>query len=164
MGAGKTTIGREVAHRLGLNFFDLDEEIVAQSCFESVREIFEVCGEAFFRIKEAEVLTKLLRHDSVVVATGGGVVTNELAIPDLKRSAQEGEVVYLRAEFGTLVGRVGGDLGRPLFQDFDKARALFESRQEYYSRFASWTVQVDSDTLESIVEMIVSTVQRNQVL
>ena len=158
MGAGKTTVGEEVARRLGLNFFDLDEEVVARACFESVREIFEVCGEAFFRNREAEVLTDLLRHEGVVVATGGGVVSNDLATPDLEEAARRGEIVYLKARFETLVDRVGGDPGRPLFQDFDKARTLFETRQEKYSSFASLTVQVDDTPLESIIEKVVNTI------
>jgi len=164
MGAGKTTVGEEVAHRLGFTFFDLDREIVARSCFESVREIFEVCGEAFFRKMEAEVFSELLRHEGVVVATGGGVVSNDLATRELESSAQRGEIVYLKAHFDTLVKRVGGDHGRPLFQDIDTAKTLFDSREEKYSRYASSVVQVDNQSLEIIVEKVVAAYKANVIL
>jgi len=164
MGAGKTTVGEEVARRLGFSFFDLDKEIVAQSCFESVREIFDVCGEPFFRTREAEVFSALLRHEGVVVATGGGIVSNDLAKRDLESSGQRGEVVFLKARFDTLVGRVGGDPGRPLFQDVERAKILFDSRQKNYSKYASFTVEVDSKSLEKIIEIIASLRETNSIV
>jgi shikimate kinase len=164
MGAGKTTVGEEVARRLGLGFFDLDREVVVRSCFDSVRDIFEVCGEPFFRTREAQALSDLLQHEGVVVATGGGVVSNELATNDLGLAAQRGEVVYLKARFETLVGRVGGDPGRPLFREFNRARSLFDARQGSYSKYASLTLEVDNEPVEKIVETILNTVKMNAVL
>ena len=154
MGAGKTTVGRELAQQLGIDFFDLDEQIVARSGFPSVRDLFNSRGESFFRSQEADVFRELLQHQRVVIATGGGIISNDLAADDLEKSAQLGETVYLEGKFQTLVDRVGGDPGRPLFHDTEKAKTLFDTRRSLYFKFAAWSCQVDVESPEKIAEII----------
>jgi shikimate kinase len=139
MGAGKTTVGRRLAERLGAPFVDLDPEIEGRVGM-SVREIFATQGEAEFRRLEREALAATLAHPDAVIATGGGTVVFE-ANARLIRAG--GLSVFLNPAFGTIVGRIGG-LGkadRPLFQDEAQALALYRERLPAY-RKADLTVDI----------------------
>src|SRR5260221_13023268 len=91
MGAGKTTVGRLLARRLKLRFYDSDHEI-ERRCGVKVPLIFDIEGEAGFRARESQVLAELTALDSVVLATGGGTV---LAEENRRRRARGGPVVCL---------------------------------------------------------------------
>ncbi len=135
MGAGKTSVGRALAARLGVPFVDLDDEIERRAG-RSVREIFAAAGEAEFRRLELEALAELLaRPDLVdpVVATGGGTVALE---PTARLLRGAGLTVWLNPPFGTIVERIGGlgKLDRPLFHDEAEAWALYRQRLPAYQR------------------------------
>ncbi len=131
MGAGKTSVGRRLAARLGWPFIDLDDEI-EKVAGESVREIFDKVGEGGFREIEARVLAESMRQDPVVVATGGGTLTFPR---NLAAARSAGLVVWLNPEFATLTRRIGGKgkTDRPLFRDEATVLALYRERLPAYA-------------------------------
>jgi shikimate kinase len=134
MGAGKSTIGRRLATRLGLPFVDSDEEIEGAAGL-SVPEIFERYGEAYFRDGERRVIARLIEGAPKVIATGGGAFMNEeTRTLILARST----AVWLDADIDVLVARVGRRPGaRPLLRNRDPREALAElaaHRNPYYAQ------------------------------
>lgn len=120
MGAGKTAIGRKVAHSLKLPFADSDHEIEAAARM-TIPELFELYGEAEFRALEARVIHRLLEDGPRVVSTGGGAFMNENTRAEI---AANGVSVWLKAELDVLVDRVGRKPNRPLLKTGDPREIL----------------------------------------
>ncbi len=155
MGAGKTTVGRLLAHRLGWRLFDSDAQIIKDTG-HSVPELFSQRGEAAFRAEEERVLIEALSGDEpVVVSAAGGVVLSPANRALLARS---GTVVWLRADPGILAGRVGDGTGRPLLDDDPSSAllALYQVRRPLYESVASLAVDVDALTPAEVVERILA--------
>ena len=135
MGVGKTTIGRQLARLLGYTFIDSDREIEARTG-ASIPWIFDVEGEAGFRLREQTMIDELTRRDSIVLGTGGGAVIREDNRQHLK---QRGIVVYLKAEIDELLKRTAHDKNRPLLQT-DEPRIiltqLLQQREPWYTEVA----------------------------
>jgi shikimate kinase len=112
MGAGKTTIGRQMARRLGRRFYDSDHEIVARTGVP-IPTIFEIEGEEGFRRRESLAIAELTSGTDIVLATGGGVV---LSPENRKRLHDTGWVVYLNVPPLTLFERTRHDRNRPLLR------------------------------------------------
>jgi shikimate kinase len=155
MGAGKTTIGRLLAHRLGVPYLDSDAEIQRRTG-HTVPEIWHAQGEAAFRAEEARVLADAVADpEPAVVAVAGGAVldpTNR----DLVRHG--GTVVWLRARPETLAARVGEGAGRPLL-DGDPAGALARLdavRRPVYAELAGFAVDVDDLAPSEVADRIVA--------
>jgi shikimate kinase len=135
MGAGKTTVGRMLARRLKLRFFDCDHEIEAR-CGVKIPLVFELEGEAGFRSREAQAIADLTALDGIVLATGGGAV---LAPANRARLAARGTVVYLRGRPEDLYERVRHDRNRPLLATADpleRLRSLYGERDPLYLEIA----------------------------
>jgi 3-dehydroquinate synthase/shikimate kinase/3-dehydroquinate synthase len=134
MGAGKTTVGRLLADKLGLRFADSDQ-VIEQRRGRSVREIFAEDGEAAFRAAEHEVLAELMRGPEAVVAVGGGAVENQAS----RRLLRAARVIYLQVGYDEAMRRVGGDAGRPLLRrpDLDD---VYRRRLAVYQSVATLTV------------------------
>ena len=132
MGAGKTAVGTALARQRGVAFRDSDEEIV-RAASRSIAEIFERDGEAFFRAREAEVITRLLRGPPCVLSTGGGAFlapANRQVIHDV------GISVWLRADLDLLWQRVRHKTTRPLLRTpnpRETLRVLYEARLPHYA-------------------------------
>lgn len=139
MGAGKSTVGRLLAERLGLPFVDLDTELELRAGL-SVSEIFYRSGEPGFRALEAEALRQVVDAPDRVVATGGGTVTFDESWR-LMRST--GISIFLNPTFSTIVGRIGavGKADRPLFRDEAQLLQLFRERLPVY-RQADMTIDI----------------------
>lgn len=131
MGAGKTAVGKRLAHRLGLPFVDLDREIEERSG-RTIPELFRERGEAGFRALESEVLVSRGSGARSVIATGGGVVERA---PNVAAMLATGRVLWLDVPFDTLLFRLARSKEeRPLFRDPEQARKLYESRLGAYAR------------------------------
>ena len=130
-GSGKSTVGRQLARRLGLPFFDSDH-LIEQRLGCSIREYFAREGEAAFRDVEEQVLADLARGASAVVATGGGAVLREANRSNLRAA---GRVIYLRSSPEELHRRLRHDTQRPLLQVADplaRLRTLYAERDPLY--------------------------------
>ncbi|HEX6178472.1 MAG TPA: shikimate kinase [Thermoanaerobaculia bacterium] len=151
MGSGKTTIGRELAARIDAPFFDLDELIEAAEK-TSIKEIFALHGEPYFRKRERDILRSTKHLDSAVIATGGGTFTFDENIQFIQ---SEGMSVYLSAPYAILRSRVGTKSAeRPLFRDDLSTHELYASRIRYY-RMSDLTIEVrEEETPVEIVERL----------
>lgn len=140
MGAGKTTVGRQLARRLGRVFFDSDHEIVERTGVP-IPTIFEIEGEEGFRRREAQTIADLAESSNIVMATGGGVVLN----PENRRRLHDtGWVVYLNVPPRLLYERTRHDRNRPLLRVPDPLARLEELhavRDPLYREAAHFVVE-----------------------
>jgi shikimate kinase len=152
MGAGKTTVGRELARKLETPFFDLDEMVEAAEGM-SIKEIFADKGEPYFRKRERDLLTSTRYVEHAVVATGGGTFTFEENIQFIK---SEGISVYLSAPFAVLRTRIGDKAAeRPLFRDDLATLELYQYRLKYY-KMSDLTVEIRPEEIApEIAERII---------
>lgn len=149
MGAGKTSLGRLLARRLGKKFYDTDHEI-ERATGVKIPVIFDIEGEAGFRARESKMLAELVRLHGIVLATGGGIV---LAEANRRALAAGGTTVYLRATPEDLWARTRHDKNRPLLQTPDplgKLRELFLERDPLYRDVAAYVVDTGSQSLVSL--------------
>ncbi|OWY27887.1 bifunctional shikimate kinase/3-dehydroquinate synthase AroKB [Herbaspirillum robiniae] len=155
MGAGKTTIGRALAKKLGKRFIDSDHEIEARTG-ASIPVIFEIEGEESFRRREAEVIRELSAQPDIVLATGGGAVLRAENRENLKKG---GTVIYLRASINQILQRTGRDKNRPLLQTADPRRKLEElsrQREPLYRDVADFVVETNRPNVQFLVQTIIS--------
>jgi shikimate kinase len=153
MGAGKTTVGRQLARRLGKEFHDTDHEIERRTGVR-VSLIFEIEGEAGFRARETQVVTALTTLDDIVLATGGGVVLDPANRARLK---DRGFVIYLRAQVRDLHHRTRHDKSRPLLANADPLERLEElhrTRDPLYREVADLIVDTGRQSATTLVEQL----------
>ncbi|OGT46964.1 MAG: hypothetical protein A3E82_02850 [Gammaproteobacteria bacterium RIFCSPHIGHO2_12_FULL_38_11] len=154
LGVGKTTIGRFLAKKARLVFYDSDQEI-EKLCGVSVTTIFEYEGESGFRAREAMAIAKLTQLDNIVLSSGGGSILreeNRLAL------SSRGTVIYLRASIATQLSRTNQRKGvRPLLNTenpHEKIIELNKIRVPLYEEIAESTYDTDKDAPIDIVEKI----------
>lgn len=142
MGVGKTTIGKVLAELLDMEFIDSDREIEAATGAD-IPWIFDVEGEAGFRVREEKMIDTLTRRNGIVLATGGGAI---LAQKTRKRLKKRGTVVYLRASLKLQVERTSRDKNRPLLQTADPEKTikqLMKIREPLYQEVADIIVDTN---------------------
>ena len=154
MGAGKSTVGRQLAKTLNLEFVDCDHEIEERTGV-TIAVIFEVEGEKGFRKRERAMIEQLTERDDIVLATGGGVVLDEA---NRSRLRTRGFAIYLDAPIDLLVERTARDRQRPLLQTGDpkaKLVALVSEREPLYRQVADMVVKTDRRTARHVAKEIV---------
>src|SRR5215475_13755316 len=154
MGAGKSSIGRRLAARLGIPFSDADTEI-EEAAGMSIADIFEAHGEPSFRSGEARVITRLLEHGPQVLATGGGAFINPLTRAKIH---EKGISVWLKAEIDVLSRRLRRRSDRPLLKTADPMATLTKLLAERNPIYGEANLVVVSRDVahEVIVEEIVT--------
>ena len=160
MGAGKSTVGRILADKLGVDFVDTDAEIVTRTG-QTIPEIFTGAGPTRFRQIECDVVTDVLENHRGVVALGGGAVTTEAV-----RDALDGHrVVHLKIGAEDGFSRVSGS-DRPLLADGDPAaryRELLTDRAELYSGVATIEVDAADGDAQDVADVIIAAIARELV-
>ncbi len=154
-GAGKTTLGKQLAEKLSIPFLDLDEAVVKKIGM-SIPEYFEFQGEGNFRLREKEALHDICAtHDSFVLATGGGAPCFHFNMDTMN---EHGKTIYLDVSPGDLALRIleEGVEKRPIFKSYDQMdliqeiRALKEKREEFYNQ-AQIKIRDNQITVEKII-------------
>lgn len=159
MGAGKSSVGRRLAKKLGLNFVDSDDEIEkAAGC--TIEDIFDRFGEAEFRQGEKRVMERLLDEGPMVLATGGGAFMNS----DIRaKILTKGTAVWLKAGLEALFERTSRRGGRPLLKTSDPRKTLATLIKERYPVYEEAPIIIDTDTetLDSTVDSIIEALKAN---
>ena len=155
MGAGKSTIGRHLAEQLHLDFYDSDQEIEERTGAD-IAWVFDVEGEAGFRIREEKVIDELTEKQGIVLATGGGSVASK----DVRnRLSARGIVVYLETPIEKQVARTQRDKRRPLLQTAEDSRTVLErlakERNTLYEDVADFTVKTDEQSAKVVASQII---------
>ena len=155
MGAGKSTIGRQLAKKLNRKFYDSDYEIEKKTGVK-ISLIFEIEGEEGFRKRESQIIDALTNQDNIILATGGGAVLDP---ENRKYLINRGTVIYLKANIRQLLKRTENDSKRPLLQMDDpgaKLKDLLTEREPIYEEVADLIIKSDRRTVKRIVEDICS--------
>lgn len=154
-GAGKSTVGRALADRLGVDLLDTDAE-VERRADKPIGDIFVEDGEEAFRRLERAVVAEALASATGVVALGGGAVLDA----DTRAELADHHVVYLEVEFADAAKRVGFDTARPLLVGNPRAqlKALLEQRLPIYQALATTTVSTSGYHPEEVVDRIVEAI------
>lgn len=163
MGAGKTTIGRQLAELLRLDFIDSDHEIEARTG-ANIPWIFDVEGEDGFRAREEAVIDELTRRDSIVLATGGGVVMREA---NRRHLHERGTVVYLATPVALQLERTARDRNRPLLRTPDPRKRLtelMELRDPLYREIAHIIISTTGGSAREVALKIVHALADRQAL
>ncbi len=163
MGAGKTTIGKQLAKFLGWAFVDSDHEIIARTGVK-IPIIFDVEGEEGFRRREKDVIDELTQRQDLVLATGGGAV---LDADNRNLLRQRGVVVYLCASPEQLYKRTGRDRNRPLLQAGDpqeKIRQLLALRDPLYRDVADIVMETGEESVRSVVKKLMEHLKRQGIV
>ena len=161
MGAGKTTIGRQLSKKLSMQFFDSDYEI-EQRTGADIPWIFEIEGEEGFRKRESQVIEELIKMENIVLSTGGGVILKQENRDVL---SDNGLVIYLKSTPEKLFKRTAGDKRRPLLQGNDRLaqiKKILQEREPFYQSLADEIINTDKLTVRQIVNEIVKIVKKDE--
>ena len=149
MGSGKTVVGKELAKIMGRKFIDTDELIEKEQGM-AIKAIFAARGEEYFRDLEFEACKKTAEMKNCVISTGGGALTFERNAAALKKG---GRIVFLDASFDTICRRIGSSNTRPLFEDLEKAKQLYDERKEKYMAAADYTIDGDLSARKAALDI-----------
>jgi shikimate kinase len=161
MGAGKTSVGRRLAHVLGVPFRDADAEIeVAAGC--SINEIFERFGEPAFRAGERKVIARLLGEPPHILATGGGAFMDSDTRARIKDEAIS---IWLKAKMELLLERVTRKDTRPLLRNTDNRTALERLLREREPIYAQADIMIESDEgpHDAVIKRILAALEARRV-
>jgi shikimate kinase len=161
MGAGKTTIGKQLARRLEMDFFDSDRAL-EEHTGASIPLIFELEGEEGFRKREIAILDDLTKKKNIVLATGGGVVLNE---DNRERLKERGAVYYLNSSLKSLLERTHKDKNRPLLHGDESPKKiltrLIKERDPLYREVADHIIDTSHSSIRGVIQAIIDGLEGN---
>jgi shikimate kinase len=154
MGAGKSTVGKLLAKKLGRRFLDADH-VIEDRCGVKIPVIFEMEGEDGFRKREAQVIKDITAEHDVILATGGGAVL----LPENRQALSErGAVIYLHANPIELWHRTKGGEGRPLLKNGDAKKILenlYAIRDPLYREIADYVIETGKPSVNQLVNTLI---------
>ena len=159
MGAGKTTIGKQLAEILKLEFVDSDHELEERTG-APIDWIFDIEGEEGFRVREEKIIEELTERQGIVLATGGGAVVSDKSRNHL---AARGVVVYLETSIEQQLERTRRDKRRPLIQNGNPKNTLedlMQERERLYTEIADLTVATNISSVKSVAKEIVELMEQ----
>lgn len=157
MGSGKTTISKELSSRLNIQAIDMDD-LIEEKANMTTPEIFDTFGEKKFREFETEVAKELGEKNSIIIATGGGVIVNEINIEYLRKNG--GKIIFLQTTFDEIQKRVKKhDRPRPLFTNPGSAEKLLNTRLKKYKYFSDFIVNTDKKEVSTIADEIIKKIK-----
>lgn len=157
MGAGKSTIGRQLSRQLGMPFHDSDREIERRTGVD-IALIFELEGESGFRKREQAIIDELTRLPNIILATGGGAILNPVNRENLR---SRGRVIYLHTSVDQQLARTSKDQSRPLLQTADprtRLEELMAEREPLYREIADLVIDTDGKHVRDVVKKIMQRV------
>jgi len=161
MGTGKTTIGRQLARKLKMEFFDSDR-VIEEITGADIPLIFEKEGESGFRQREQKTIDELTQKKGIILATGGGAI---LAATNRTHLSSRGTVIYLKSNLKTLVTRTSKDKNRPLLHADEPAEVILErllkQRDPLYQETADYIVETVNSSIHGVIHAIIKNL-RNQ--
>lgn len=154
MGAGKSTVGKVLAKKLGRRFLDADH-VIEERCGVKIPVIFEMEGEAGFRKREAQTIRDVTAEENIILATGGGAVL----LPENRKALSErGTVIYLHANPVELWHRTKGSEGRPLLKTGDPKKILenlYAVRDPLYREIADHIIETGRPSVNQLVNTLI---------
>jgi shikimate kinase len=155
MGAGKSTIGRQLAQQLNMTFYDTDQEI-ERSTGADISWVFDVEGEEGFRQREEKIVSLLTEKQGIVLATGGGSINSR---ETRNRLSARGVVIYLETTIDKQLARTQRDKKRPLLRNGGGSRSSLEKlaieRNPLYEEIADFTIQTDQQSAKVVASQII---------
>ena len=161
MGAGKSTIGRNLARILNKEFYDSDR-VIEERTGVDIATIFEIEGEQGFRDREEQVIKELCEQDDIVLATGGGSILREANRINMKKC---GHVVYLRTSAELLYSRIRHDKKRPLMQTdspLDTLKKLLDDREPHYLDVSDSVVMTGKQKVTTLVKRVEEALKQDE--
>lgn len=161
MGAGKSTIGRQLAQQLNMEFFDSDQEIERRTGAD-IGWVFDVEGEDGFREREEKIINELTGKQGIILATGSGSVKLR---ETRNRLSARGIVVYLKTTIGKQLTRTQRDKKRPLLQVKTPQREILEAlaneRNPLYEEVADIIIHIDEQSAKVVANQIITILDSN---
>ena len=165
--AGKTSVGKALAKRLSREFLDCDDYIEKKTNL-TIREIFDIAGESYFRMLEGDAISDVSKLDGRVIATGGGAVLKYKNIQGLKRN---GITIFLEADVDCVFERIQSDPMTPTRRPSLTGKDMFTEIQEqishrrpYYLSAADYVVRTDTRPIDEVVREIVEALEKHGIL
>ena len=161
MGAGKTTIGRQLARELKMPFFDSDR-VIEEHTGANIPLIFDLEGEEGFRKREQSAIDELTRMDNIVLATGGGAVLRQ---QNRKYLAERGTTFYLYSDLESLLERTLKDKNRPLLHGEESPeiilKRLMDERDPLYRQAADHIIDTGNSSIRGVIKAIIGCLETN---
>ena len=155
MGTGKTTVGRQLARKLKMDFYDSDR-VIEERTGVDIPLIFEKEGEAGFRKREIDIIDELTQKQGIILATGGGAI---LHAENRNHLINRGTVFYLKSNLKTLIERTSKDKNRPLLQTDEPVdtilKRLLDERGPLYEETADHIIETANNSIHNVIQAII---------